>query len=169
MRGWLLGAVALATACIANAERPTLATLSGEVTVVSFWATWCAPCKHELPMVEALYQKLKSDPRVRVVVVSVDAPRKASQAQEEAKKLGLTAPLLVDEPEYAKLFGDGDEKVPRLVVIDRKHAGLERIGALAGETADAFVRNVSAAVESVKAGAPRPPSPMWQSFHAPEP
>ena len=49
-----------------------------------------------------------------------------------------------------------------MVVIDRKRGGLERMGARASEDADSFVREVTAAIASVKAGAPAPPTPMWQ-------
>ncbi|MCU1279058.1 MAG: hypothetical protein JWM53_2604, partial [bacterium] len=159
--------VALLTllACTADAKPPSLAALSGDVTVVAFFATWCRPCRQELPMVEALAQKLAGDARVRVVAVSVDPPRDAKKARAMAGELALTMPVVVDGKLYAKLFGGGgDLAVPRLAVIDRKRVGLERNGALAGETTDAFVRDVLAAVESVKAGAPRAPTMMWQQL-----
>ncbi len=165
MRALYFAAVAL-LACPANAKQPSLSELSGDVTVVAFWASWCPPCRKELPMVEALRRRLLGDAGVRVVAVSVDAPRDAARARRLAHDLGLTAPLLVDQPLYVALFGGGDLSVPRLLVIDRKRAGLQRQGALADEQAEGFVRQVVAAIESVRAGAPKPPSPMWQPFFA---
>ena len=159
--------VALAACNPASAKQPSLAELSGDVTVVAFWATWCGPCRHELPMVEALKQKLAGDARVHVVAVSVDTGHNAAKARKLASELGLTMPVLVDEGLYVKFFGGDDIAVPRLAVIDRKQSGLQRNGAVAGEAADAFVRDVTTAIDSVKAGAPKPPSLMWQSFRAP--
>jgi thiol-disulfide isomerase/thioredoxin len=165
MRALLAGAL-LAAACTASAKQPTLAEVQGDVTVVAFWATWCAPCKHELPMLEALHQKYKSDPSVRVVAVSVDSAGKASRARKQAKELGLTMPLIVDESLYAKFFGAGDTDVPRLAVFDRTHAGLDRNGALAGETPAEFVAALSKAIDAVRAGKPTPPTAQWAALPA---
>jgi len=154
--------VALVTASAAGARTPTLAALQGDVTVVAFFSTACAPCKVELPMVEALRASLAGDARVRVVAVSVDDRRDAARARAMAQRLGVTAPVLVDARAYVALFGGNELAVPRLAVIDRKRGGLERIGARAGETRDDFVREVTAAVSSVESGAAAPPTPMWQ-------
>jgi thiol-disulfide isomerase/thioredoxin len=154
--------VALA-ASAAGAKSPSLASLQGDVTVVAFWATTCAPCRKELPLIEMLRQAVAGDARVRVVAVSVDVPSDAARARKMAHDLGLKAPLLVDQSVYQEIFGDSDEaSVPRLVVIDRKRGGLERMGARVHEDADRFVREVTAAIAAVKAGTAEPPTPMWQ-------
>jgi thiol-disulfide isomerase/thioredoxin len=154
--------VALA-ASTAGAKAPSLASLQGDVTVVAFWATTCAPCRKELPLVEALRQAVAGDAGVRVVAVSVDVPADAARARKMAHDLGLKTPLLVDQSVYEEIFGYSDEaSVPRLVVINRKRAGLERMGARSHEDADGFVREVTAAIASVKAGTAEPPTPMWQ-------
>ncbi len=49
----------------------SLADLEGQVLVVNFWATWCAPCRHEMPSLSRLQAKFDEQP-VRVVAVSVD-------------------------------------------------------------------------------------------------
>lgn len=159
-------AVALVVALAASTAdaRPRLQSLQGEVTVVAFFSTACAPCKAELTMVEALRGSLAGDARVRVVAVSVDEPRDAARARAMAQRLGVTAPVLVDARSYVELFGGGDVAVPRLAVIDRARRGLDRVGTRAGETRDDFVREVTAAVTSVEAGAPAPPTPMWRSL-----
>ena len=162
----LLAAALLAIACHADAKQPSLSEVQGDVTVVVFWATWCEPCRHELPMVEALHQKYKGDAAVRVVAVSVDSPGKAGKARRVAHELGLTMPLIVDEALYKSFFGAGDTDVPRLAVIDRKRGGLERNGALMGETTDVFVATLSTAIEAVRAGKPMAPSPMWAPLAA---
>lgn len=162
----LVACALVAVACHADAKQPTLAEVQGDVTVLAFWATWCEPCRHELPMVEALHQKYKSDAAVRVVAVSVDSAGKASKARRVARELGLTMPLIVDEALYKSFFGAGDTDVPRLAVIDRRRGGVERNGALSGETTEAFVAVVSAAIESVRAGKAAPPTPQWSPLSA---
>ena len=51
--------------------RVDLASLKGKVVIVDFWASWCAPCKQEMPVLERLYKKYK-DRGLVVVGVSVD-------------------------------------------------------------------------------------------------
>jgi thiol-disulfide isomerase/thioredoxin len=58
----------------------TLADLKGKVAVVNLWATWCAPCKAEMPSLAALQKAYAGQP-VIVVPVSVDTPEKAAEAK----------------------------------------------------------------------------------------
>jgi thiol-disulfide isomerase/thioredoxin len=51
-----------------------LADLRGDVVLVNFWATWCAPCRHEIPVLVALQEKYRSE-GLRIVGISVDSPR----------------------------------------------------------------------------------------------
>lgn len=160
-------ALVVALAASTATARPQLASLQGDVTVLAFWATSCAPCRKELPMVEALRKSLAADGHVRVVAVSVDLPGDEERARKMARDLGLKAALVVDQDVYEEVFGYTEQaSVPRLAVIDRKRGGLDRVGMRAGEDADAFVREVAAAVAAVKAGTREPPTPMWQPLSA---
>ncbi len=137
-------AVALFAATTAHARKPALER-AGDVTVMAFGSAACAPCRAERPMLAALARKYAGDDGVRVVVVSVD---------DDA---GARA--------YARLFGD-DITVPRLAVLDRAARGLERTGARAGERSDDFVREVSAAIDAVRAHAEARPSSLWRPLRA---
>jgi thiol-disulfide isomerase/thioredoxin len=168
MRAAVVAASLLAAACAARAEPPAherLAELQRDVTVVAFWATWCGPCREELPKLEALHQRYKDDPKVRVVAVSVDRAGKAAAAKKLAAQSGLTLPQLVDGSAlYFKLLGGNDTDVPRLAVVDRTLRGVESLGSDADATTDDFVREVAAAVDAVRAGQPaRAPKP-WRAF-----
>lgn len=50
----------------------TLANLKGKTTFINVWATWCGPCRDELPYVQKLYEKLKDRPDVQVITFSMD-------------------------------------------------------------------------------------------------
>ncbi len=76
---------------------------SGEVVLVNIWATWCPPCRTEMPSMERLYQKL-GDEEFEIMAVSVDAELGLLDAAGEvggdvrafADSLGLTFPMLHD-------------------------------------------------------------------------
>ncbi|HXU70910.1 MAG TPA: thioredoxin family protein [Polyangia bacterium] len=147
MRG-ALAAAAVAVAVVSHAGVASAKVeLGGDISVASFWAPWCKPCMAERPMIAALERALAADGRVRVYELNVD--------DDASGQL------------YQKLFGGDGFRVPRLIVVDRDLAGLERLGARAGESSDGFVRDVSAAVSALEAGGtPAPPSRMWRPFHA---
>lgn len=160
--------LALGAATASGTPAPGFADVQREVTVVAFFSTACAPCRHELPMVAALQRRLAGDAGVRVVAVSIDDGGEATAARKLATRLGVAPPVLVDLALYARLFGgNGDEvTVPRLAVVDRQLGGLERDGAPAGETTDRFVAEVTAAIAAVRARAATRPSPLWQPLPA---
>ena len=76
---------------------------TGEVVLVNIWATWCPPCRTEMPSMERLYQKL-GDEEFEIMAVSVDAELGLLDAAGEvggdvrafADSLGLTFPMLHD-------------------------------------------------------------------------
>lgn len=74
----------------------SLADFRGEVLVVNFWASWCAPCREELPVLDA-WNTEWSGQGVRVVAVSID--RKAENASRFVTDTGIEMPVLVDGPE----------------------------------------------------------------------
>lgn len=71
-----------------------LADLKGKVLLINIFATWCVPCREEMPSMESLYQKLKG-PNFEMVGISVDADG-AKKVAPFVKELGLTFPILLD-------------------------------------------------------------------------
>lgn len=68
----------------------TVAAHKGKVVLVEFWATWCVPCREEMPQLVKLEQKLR--PRgLDVVMMSVDAPEDEAKAAKVLKDSGMPA------------------------------------------------------------------------------
>jgi peroxiredoxin len=80
-----------------------LSDYEGEVVMINIWATWCAPCRFEMPSMERLHQRFKDD-GLRILAISVDAKlgeadqvgRPGGDLQAFADSLGLTFTILHD-------------------------------------------------------------------------
>jgi peroxiredoxin len=87
----------------------------GQVVMVNFWATWCAPCKQEMPHLNALYKKYKDSGFVLLGVNVDDDPSKAAAM---AQSFGLAFPVLYDAGKtVARTYNLG--AMPSTVLIDR--------------------------------------------------
>jgi thiol-disulfide isomerase/thioredoxin len=71
----------------------TLADYRGKVVVLNFWATWCIPCRAEMPDLEHEARAHRSDP---VAVVGIDWKESAGPIQDYTGGLGITYPILLD-------------------------------------------------------------------------
>ncbi|TMU87425.1 TlpA family protein disulfide reductase [Bacillus sp. BHET2] len=69
----------------------TLSELKGKKVVLNFWATWCPPCKDEMPIIEEYYKKFGKD--IEVLTINIDPQYNVKEYQ---KALGLTFPILLD-------------------------------------------------------------------------
>lgn len=84
-------------------ERVKLSDYRGRVVLVNIWATWCAPCREEMPSMQRLYEAL-SDTDFEILAVSIDAQagqndafgRPGGDLQAFADEMGLTFPILHD-------------------------------------------------------------------------
>ena len=76
-----------------DGKKVTAQALRGKVVVVDFWATWCGPCKVELPILQKLYQKYGKQ---GLLVVGVSVDRDAGNLPKFLSKLGVTFPIAHD-------------------------------------------------------------------------
>jgi len=107
-----------------------LAEWQGRVLLVNFWATWCAPCREEIPLLIAARQKYASA-GVEIVGIAVD---NAAKVGEYAKSIAISYPVLVAEADGLDLMrqlGNSGGGLPYTVVADRQGALVNRkLGAL---------------------------------------
>jgi thiol-disulfide isomerase/thioredoxin len=103
-----------------------LSELRGKVVVLNFWATWCEPCREEMPSLQALAQRYPDT----VVVLAINLKESPEQVQRYAQISGIALPLLLD-PQGSTTWQWGVRIYPSTVLIDRKGQPRQRIrGAL---------------------------------------
>jgi cytochrome c biogenesis protein CcmG, thiol:disulfide interchange protein DsbE len=73
----------------------SLASLKGKAVVINFWASWCAPCRDEVPALEKAWRRHRHQ---GLVVLGVDQQDLSSDARAFARKYGMTYPLVRDGP-----------------------------------------------------------------------
>ena len=104
-----------------SGRQQSLSQWRGQVVMVNFWATWCAPCREEMP--EFVRAQREFGPRgLQFVGIAVDEPEKVVQF---AKELGLNYPALIGgygAIELSKTLGNQLSALPFTIVIDRTGA-----------------------------------------------
>ncbi len=87
----------------------------GQVVLINFWASWCGPCRQEMPLLDRIHQRY-SDAGFAVLGVNVEG--QIAPAKEIADSTGVTFPLLIDENQRVAEVYDL-EAMPSSVLVDR--------------------------------------------------
>lgn len=133
-----------------DADSISLADLRGQVVLLNVWATWCPPCREEIPVLQALHEEHAGE-GLRVVGVSVDAAGEGEAVRRFVDDYGVTFEIWLDPRErVSSIFRTAG--VPTTLLIDRegrlvwRHLGPVRAGdpemnraisgALAAQTAE---------------------------------
>lgn len=113
-----------------SGDSVSLKSLRGKVVLLNIWATWCAPCKEEIPYLQRLHTE-KAAQGLEVVGVSVDAEGEESKMSAFAQQFGMTYPLWHD-PDQRVMSLFLAIGVPATYLIDRegvlvwRHLGVVR-------------------------------------------
>lgn len=98
-----------------NGEQVSLTDHLGQVVLVNLWATWCPPCRDEMPTLQAFYEKYRSD---GFVLISIDQGETVEQVTPFIEEFGLTFPVWLDTgSEAGRIFKT--ISLPSSYVIDR--------------------------------------------------
>ncbi len=110
-----------------------LADLKGKPVVLNFWATWCAPCKEELPLLEQTWTQLQAQGK-EVVFLGIDFQEAASDATAFLQQYHITYPILLDS-DGAVTLKFGFTALPQTIFINRAGVVAKRIpGELTSQT-----------------------------------
>jgi peroxiredoxin len=111
------GAPAPAFELNSNSGKPvSLADLKGQIVLVNFWASWCGPCRQEMPILEQLNHQYRSK---GVALIGVNVEPDSAAATAWLKATPVSFPILYDlDSKVSKLYEV--QGMPNTVIIDRK-------------------------------------------------
>jgi peroxiredoxin len=96
-------------------ENMRLSEYRGDVVMINFWATWCGPCRQEMPLLDELYERYE---RVGFNLLGVNIDDDSSRAMKMVAELGVSFPVLFDaRKEVSKLYQVN--AMPVTVLVDR--------------------------------------------------
>ena len=92
-----------------------LSELRGQVVLINFWASWCGPCRQEMPLLESIYRKYH---KLGFTLIGVNVEPDSKAADEWLKATPVSFPILYDkESRVSKLYDVAG--MPSTVIIDR--------------------------------------------------
>jgi thiol-disulfide isomerase/thioredoxin len=101
-----------------SGARRSVAEWDGQVVLINFWATWCPPCREEIPGLIELQRRL-GDAGLQIVGIALDRP---DAVQRLAAELGINYPVLIGDLDViavAREYGNVIGALPYTVVVDR--------------------------------------------------
>lgn len=109
-----------------NGKQVAFDAFHSKVTLVNFWATWCGPCRKEIPDLEAIHKKYK-DKGVKVIGISLDrGPGVLTSVAEFATKFKMTYPVVIDNGELEQIYGN-IRAIPTTFIINKEGKIVDRL------------------------------------------
>jgi peroxiredoxin len=100
----------------ATGENLRLSEYRGDVVMINFWATWCGPCRQEMPLLDDLYTRYE---RVGFNLLGVNIDDDSRRAMQMVKDLGVSFPVLFDDSKVVSELYQV-EAMPVTVIVDRE-------------------------------------------------
>ncbi|NVJ49537.1 MAG: TlpA family protein disulfide reductase [Gammaproteobacteria bacterium] len=97
-------------------ENVKLSELRGNVVMINFWASWCGPCRQEMPLLDEFYKKYK---KLGFVLLGVNVEEDSSKAAGYLKEVPVSFPILYDNTNSVSKLYDVDA-MPSTVLVDRE-------------------------------------------------
>ncbi len=98
-----------------SGETVSLSELKGQVVLINFWATWCGPCREEMPLLEQLHQRYES---LGFTLLGVNVEEDGGHAEEFLAGTPVTFPILFDPDNGVSKLYDVTA-MPSTVLVDR--------------------------------------------------
>lgn len=98
-----------------NAPQTTLADYHGQPVMLNFWATWCPPCRQEMPEIERAYEAYRDQ---GLVVLAINVAESPQKVDEFVQAFGMTMPVVIDAGNVLLERYDS-ESLPTSVFIDK--------------------------------------------------
>ena len=93
-----------------------LSQFKGQVVMINFWATWCGPCRQEMPLLESIYKKYN---KAGFTLLGVNVEPDSKPAEDWLKQTPVSFPVLFDkQSKVSKLYEVSG--MPSTVIVDRK-------------------------------------------------
>ncbi len=132
VRRWLAATALLVLAATGHAADPapapdfrlpvraggevSLAGLRGQVVLINFWATWCGPCRQEMPLLDQIYQRYKG---LGFTLLAVNVEEDSTLADRWLADMPVTFPVLLDRANAVSRLYDVTA-MPSTVIVDRQ-------------------------------------------------
>ena len=108
-----------------DGEDVSLEDYRGKIVFVNFWATWCGPCKMEIPAFVKLTDKYEND--LAILGISVDDPNVYDKLPEFTSNFNINYPVLLDSRREVSYKYGGISSIPTTFVLNREGKALGRI------------------------------------------
>lgn len=122
----------------ANGEIASTENMTGKIVFINFWASWCPPCRAEMPSMNDMYQQLKNNPDYVFIFINMD--EKPQTGKDYLAKNGFSIPL-----ERAEGFLPTDlytGTLPTTVVLDKKGRIVMKHSGMADYNANTFKKQL---------------------------
>ena len=119
-----------------NLQDVDLTNKKGKIMIINFWASWCLPCKREMPSLAKLAQKY---PDIKVYAINMEKPNKL-RARDFFKSLGITSLDIYFDPDFQLVKTFKMRGLPTSILIDKDGREFGRVVGEVDFNSEEFIR-----------------------------